>query len=149
MTRLKKVATFLLCGAFVFIMSVALFACSSDGKEEKYDVAIRVECSDGDTYEFSFGEHEKHVKIADDGISRTFEVPQYRLKGYKYDGWLDRLHQTDAKFELDCFQIIDGYIYEDIESINGPGEYCVQILTDSAIMSLTDYTKWLLYITIE
>ena len=149
MTRLKKVATFLLCGASVLIMSVALFACSSDGKEEKYDVAIRVECSDGDTYEFSFGEHEKHVEIPYDGISRTFKVTQYWLKDYKYNDWLDIVGPMDRKFMTRCYKMVDGNRREQLYSIVEPGNYSVDMATDYDINPLTGYMAWSIYITIE
>lgn len=56
---------------------LALAACEE--KESKYDVAIRVACSDGNIYEFPVGEDEKHVTIPYDGIERTYWVDSYNL----------------------------------------------------------------------
>ena len=55
MTKFKKTMIFLLCVVTVFL-AVAICGCSDD-KEKKYDVAIRVGCSDGNIYEFPVGEN--------------------------------------------------------------------------------------------
>ena len=133
------------CLLFAF-MPVA--GCSND-EEKKYDVAIRVACSNVNIYEFPVGEDEKHITIPYDGTKRTFKVKEYRLEGCYSDRWVDILQQTDARFDMNCLQIVEGHVNQELDSIVEPGNYCIRIRTGPAIMSLTDYTEWSLYIKIK
>lgn len=143
-----------------FILFAALFLCvtlcaaftacgeQTEG-ETKYDVAIRVACSDGSIYEFPVGKNETRIDISYDGIYRTYRVSQYKLKGYHYNGWLDISSPTDNKFLTRCHQIDEGNTYEQLPSIGERGEYLVDIETDYGIRPLTDYVSWSLYVTIK
>lgn len=134
------------CLLFAF-MPVA--GCSND-EEKKYDVAIRVACSDGTVYEFPVGKEEKHITVPYDGTKRTFKVKEYRLEGYS-DHWLDIVGPNDYKFTLKLYQIIEESDYKDIQVVDyiiEPGDYYVAISTWH-IKELTGYNRWTLYITIE
>ena len=103
--------------------------CSND-EEKKYDVAIRVACSDGTVYEFPVGKEEKHITIPYDGTKRTFKVKEYRLEGYS-DHWLDIVGPNDYKFDITYLQYIGGENYAVLDSINGiseKGSYIIQII---------------------
>lgn len=115
-SKLKRliVAVFaaLLCAGTCF----AFVACSGEPKT-KYDVAIRVACSDGTVYEFPVVTDEKHDELVYDDVERTYKVVQYRLKGYS-DLWLDIISPTDGKFDITYLQYIGGDNYKELDSIN-------------------------------
>ena len=143
---------FMLFAIFAFFVAncVLLSACSEQHEEQtKYDVAIRVACSDGEIYEFPVGEDEIRIDITYDGLYRTYRVSQYKLKGYHYNGWLDIPSPTDNKFLTRCYQIGEGNTYEQLPSIGERGEYLVDIETDYGIRPLTDYVSWSLYVSIK
>lgn len=150
MARIRKAIIYLMCALFVLSMSFTLFGCNStEGDDKKYDVAIRVGCSDGEVYEFPVGEKEKSIEIPYDGISRTFNVTKYWLKGYDYDGWLDIVSPMDNKFLTRCYEMGEGNKDEQLYSIVEPGNYRVDIETDFEIKPLTGYITWSIYITIK
>ena len=70
MVKLKEITTFICCALLAITAVVTLFGCngSEETEETKYDVAIRVKCSDGEIYEFPVGEDEKHITIPYDTI---------------------------------------------------------------------------------
>lgn len=150
---MKKIKTFL-CGLMVLVSTfcvLVFMACGEQSqKETKYDVAIRVKCSDGNIYEFLIGEDEKHITIPYDGTERTFTVAKYWLEGYA-DVWFDQLDgATSTKyFSVNILKEVSGNGYDDTDSVKDEGNYCVQIRTDSPIMSLTNYKCWLLNIVVE
>ena len=144
----KFTRVFMLFAIFALFVAncVLLSACSEQHEEQtKYDVAIRVACSDGEIYEFPVGTDEKHDEIAYDGIKRTYKVVQYRLKGYA-DTWLDIISPTDGKFTLKIYQITEeGYQLAD--NTFHIGNYCIDIIT-STILSEANYNHWQLKIDI-
>ena len=91
MSKTKKIlVSFSL--VFIFILSVlgiaALAGCAEE--ETKYDVAIRVACSDGTTYDFPVGTDERHITIPYDGTERTFWVDKFNLPDHPRwsDEWI-------------------------------------------------------------
>ena len=77
--------------ALGLLCCMTLSSCEEQDEEQsKYDVAIRVACSDGEIYEFPVGEDEKHVAIPYDGTERTYWVDSYNLPDHpRYgDEWL-------------------------------------------------------------
>ena len=150
---MKKLSSLILSAVAALCLCLGLAACAdgtSDTEDTKYDVAIRVECSDGTIYEFPVGEDEKHIEIAYDGEERTYRVTQYRLEGYS-EIWLDQIYSpyTPKRFSVDILKGNDETGYEDVDNVTDQGDYLVQIRTDSPILSLVNYKKWSLYITIE
>lgn len=66
--------------SLIMICGICLvFTGCDDDKDKKYDVAIRIGCSDGNVYEFPVGTDELHVEFEYDGIERTFGVRAYNL----------------------------------------------------------------------
>lgn len=149
MIKLKKSVVFFIGLLFAVFISFSFFGCDYKNENKTYDVAIRVKCSDGEIYEFSFGEREKHIEIPYDGVSRTFEVSKYWLKGYEYDGWLDIISVKDDKFIINCYKVVEGNRHEELFSINERGNYKVDIYTDHGIKKLTGDIYWSLSITIK
>lgn len=149
MTKLRKITSIILCTMIALTTAFMLLGCNGAEEDKKYDVAIRVGCSDGEVYEFPVGEYEKRIEIPYDGIARTFSVTKYWLKGYDYDGWIDIVSPMDNKFLTRCYELVEGNSYEQLYSIVEPGNYRVNIETDFEIKPLTDYTTWSLYITIQ
>lgn len=76
MTKNKKKLWLAVCILLLFIICVGIFAGCNQG-EKKYDVAIRIGCSDGSAYEFSVGTDELHIEIPYDVVERKYEVPAY------------------------------------------------------------------------
>ena len=63
MVKSKSILSLLIAAQCVLGAAV-LCACGGEGGEDeetKYDVAIRVGCSDGNVYEFPVGKDEKHI----------------------------------------------------------------------------------------
>ena len=61
---MKKVIVTLMSIMIMLIAVMGLAACGEkNDKPEKYDVAIRVGCSDGTVYEFPVGKDELHIEI--------------------------------------------------------------------------------------
>lgn len=149
--RLKHIFVMLVILALCAMFCVSFAACGEKNEEVKYDVAIRVACSDGEIYEFPVGTDEKHDELVYDDVERTYKVVQYRLKGYS-DLWLDIVSPTDGKFDITYLQYIGGDNYKELDSINGineKGNYLIQIRTAPEIMSLANFKEWSLYIEIE
>lgn len=121
--------------AFCVANCVLLSACSEHHEEQtKYDVAIRVACSDGSTYTFPVGEDEKHVTIPYDGIERTYWVDSYNLPYHPRwsDKWFSPSGEGANVFGKGMTYCPPGGINK---SYTGPvkeiGEYCVTIYADS------------------
>ena len=129
----------------IFILFAALFLCvtlcaaftacgeQTEG-ETKYDVAIRVACSDGSTYTFPVGEDEKHVTIPYDGIERTYWVDSYNLPDHPRwsDKWFSLSGEGANVFGKGMTYCPPGGLNQ---SYTGPvkeiGKYCVTIYADS------------------
>lgn len=130
MSKIKKSMIFVLYVLTAVLMSFSLFGCSdSESKEdEKYDVAIRIGCSDRNIYEFSVGENEKHVTIPYDGMERTYWVDSYNLPDHpRYgDDWFSPSGEGANVFEMS----IVGDTGE-VEYIRDKGSYCVNTYADS------------------
>ena len=60
MTKFKKAIICMLCVLVACFMALSFVGCDDPGDDEdkKYDVAIRIGCSDGNIYEFPVGEDE-------------------------------------------------------------------------------------------
>ena len=86
------------------------------------------EDSDGNIYEFSVGENEKHVTIPYDGMERTYWVDSYNLPDHpRYgDDWFSPSGEGANVFEMS----IVGDTGE-VEYIRDKGSYCVNTYADS------------------
>ena len=88
---MKKAIVTLMSIMMMLIAVMGLAACGEKEDEpEKYDVAIRVGCSDGMVYEFPVGTDELHIEIPYDGVERKFGVRAYNLPDHPRwsDEWL-------------------------------------------------------------
>lgn len=69
---MKRIRTFL-CVVIAVLSVLGIAALAGCAEEEtKYDVAIRVACSDGTTYDFPVGTDERHITIPYDGTEPHF-----------------------------------------------------------------------------
>lgn len=119
------------------LCSCAVFSACAGGEEEgeqKYDVAIRVNCSDGSIYEFPVGEDEKHITIPYDGMERTYWVDSYNLPDHPRYGndWFSPSGEGANVFGKAMTYCPPGGLNQ---AYTGPvketGEYCVTVYADS------------------
>lgn len=148
MKKFRQLILIITAAVACVCMCFAFAACTEE--DTKYDVAIRVECSDGRIYEFPVGTDELHIEIPYTGRERTYKVSKYFLEGHS-DLWIDQIDSPFATryFTLDISKVSEDNGYEDVESITDHGDYCVQIRTDTPILSLTNYKQWSLFIKIK
>ncbi len=141
----------------IFAMSAALILClmccmplssceEQDEEQRKYDVAIRVACSDGEIYEFPVGEDEKHLTIPYDGTERTYWVDSYNLPDHpRYsDEWLSPSGEGANVFELSIAMESMG----EVKSIHNQGLYCVNVYADST-SDIWNFRHVYLFVTIK
>lgn len=147
MTKFRKAVISMLCVLVAGFMALSLVGCDDpdDEEDKKYDVAIRIGCSDGNIYEFPVGEDEKHITIPYDGEERTFWVDSYNLPDHpRYgDDWFAPSGEGANVFELS----IAGDTGE-VESIRDKGSYCVNTYADST-STLWNFRHVWLFITVE
>lgn len=140
---------------WVFIVTVACLgisfsfaACGENEEpvETKYDVAIRVECSDGNMYEFPVGTDELHIEISYTGKERTYWVDSYNLPDHPRWGneWFSPSGEGANVFELSIAMEDIGVV----ESICDNGLYCVNIYADST-SDIWNFRHVWLFITVK
>ena len=130
-----KKMTIMAC-ALSAMLSMAVFAaCSKQNEEQKkYDVAIRVACSDRTSYKFPVGEDERHITIRYDGQERTYWVDSYNLPDHpRYsDDWFAPSGEGANVFGKTMSYCPPGGLNK---AYSGPvkeiGEYCIVIEADS------------------
>ena len=141
----------------IFILFAALFLCvtlcaaftacgeQTEG-ETKYDVAIRVACSDGSIYEFPVGEDEKHVTIPYDGIERTYWVDSYNLPDHPRwsDKWFSPSGEGANVFDTSIAMEGTG----EVASVCNKGIYCVNVYADNT-SDIWNFRHVWLFITVE
>ena len=133
----------LFCGTFT--------ACGKQqDKETKYNVAIRVGCSDGTYVTFPVGTDEEHITLQYDGIERTYWVVSYNLPDHpRYgDDWFKPSSEGANVLELSIlYGNEENWLYE-VDSVYKQGRYSIAILADST-SDLWYYRSCRLYITVE
>ena len=148
MAKLKKITIFICCALLALTAFVTLFGCngSEETEETKYDVAIRVKCSDGEIYEFPVGEDEKHITIPYDGKERSYWVDSYNLPDRpRYgDEWFSPSSEGANVFEIIIGK--EGTVGE-IEKVCDRGVYCVNTYADST-STLWNFRHVWLFITV-
>ena len=148
MTKFKKAVICMLCVLVACFMALSFVGCDDpdDDEDKKYDVAIRIGCSDGTIYEFPVGEDEKHVTIPYDGEERTFWVESYNLPDHpRYgDEWFAPSGEGANVFELHIAKENIG----EVRSICDEGLYCINIYADIT-STLWNTRTALLFITVE
>lgn len=145
---IRKAIIYLMCALFVLSMSFTFFGCNGNSTEEedkKYDVAIRVGCSDGNIYEFPIGTDELRIEIPYDGTERTYWVDSYNLPGHpRYsDVWFDPTGEGANVFGLSIAKEGAG----EVKSICEQGTYCINIYADST-SKLWNFREILLFVSV-
>ena len=154
MIKIRKFLLVILATIAALCLCFAFAACGGQQNEQngqtKYDVAIRVACSDGEIYEFPAGTDEKSIAVQYTGAERVYRVVKYQLVGFS-DEWIDQNYSpySPQNFNVSILKGTENTGYDSAENITEPGEYLVQIRTDYSILSLVDYKKWSLYIKVE
>ena len=145
----KFTRVFMLFAIFAFFVAncVLLSACSEQHEEQnKYDVAIRVACSDGSTYTFPVGEDEKHVTIPYDGIERTYWVDSYNMPDHPRwsDKWFSPSGEGANVFDTSIAMEGTG----EVASVCNKGIYCVNVYADNT-SDIWNFRHVWLFITVE
>ena len=136
--------------AFCVANCVLLSACSEQHEEQtKYDVAIRVACSDGSTYTFPVGEDEKHVTIPYDGIERTYWVDSYNLPYHPRwsDKWFSPSGEGANVFDTSLGYVDQMYYEDPPENVCEVGEYFYCVHAD-ATSDIWNFRTIYLYIIV-
>ena len=148
--RLKHFFVMLVILALCAMFCVSFAACGEQNEETKYDVAIRIGCSDGNIYEFPVGEDEKHITIPYDGTERTYWVDSYNLPDHPRYGndWFSPSGEGANVFSKTLSYCPPGGLNQ---SYTGPvkeiGEYCIVIEADST-SDLWKFRAIYLFVTI-
>ena len=146
---MKRVKT-IFCVFWAMFCTLAAFAalagCKGDGK---YDVAIRIGCSDGNVYEFSVDENEKHITIAYDGTKRTYWVDSYNLPDHPRwsNKWISPSGVGDNVFDVSLSKVHQMYYEEPPEYVCEKGEYYCYVRAGSTSDLWNPRTIYL-YITV-
>lgn len=147
---MKKLLSIILSAVAALCLCLGLAACADGTEETKYDVAIRVACSDGGIYEFPVGTDEKHVTIPYDGAERTYWVDSYNLPNHPRwsDDWFSPSGEGANVFGKTMSYCPPGGLNQ---SYTGPvkeiGEYCIVIEADST-SDLWKFRAIYLFVTI-
>lgn len=134
MSKIKKSMIFVLYVLTAVLMSFSLFGCSDSEskKDEKYDVAIRIGCSDGNIYEFPIGTDEVHIEIPYDGTERTYWVDSYHLVDHPgLTGWSAPKGEGANVFQTSLEKVHQMYYEDSPEYVCEIGEYYFYVYADS------------------
>ena len=145
MSRIKRLFA-IIVAALAFACG-ALFAssCAEDDTEKTYDVAIRVSCTDGKTYEFPVGTNELSYEIPYTGKGRDFTVEEYQYDGRPgfEDLWITpNMYRFDFEVDLSFYDEDKGYV--DMEEAVERGEYILQVRTGQPLLDRVNYNEWTL-----
>ena len=147
---MKKLLSIILSSVAALCLCLGLAACADGTEETKYDVAIRVACSDGEIYEFPVGTDEKHVTIPYDGEERTFWVDSYNLPNHPRwsDDWFSPSGEGVNVFSLSIlYGNEESWLYE-ADRVYEQGRYSVAIQADST-SDLWNFRSCRLYISVN
>lgn len=149
MLKVLKKAWVIVFAVLLFTICFGMFAgCSNSGKTEetKYDVAIRIGCSDGNVYEFPVGTDELHIEIPYDGIERRYGVTAYNLP--KHPRWSKEWFSPSGEganvFDLSIAKENTGVV----KSVCEKGLYCVNTYADST-SNIWKFRHVKLFITVK
>ena len=137
MTKIRKFLLVILATIATLCLCFAFAACGGQQNEQngqtKYDVAIRVACSDGEVYEFPVGTDEKHITIPYDGVERTYWVKEYNLPDHpRYsDDWFSPSGEGANVFQTEYLYIAPDGSYNNDRVVCIQGEYVLTFMADS------------------
>ena len=144
MIKFKKLLSILIATAACLGACFALSAC----RDKKYDVEIRVGCSDGNIYEFPKGTDELHIQIPYDGTERTYWVDSYHLVDHPgLTGWSAPKGEGANVFQTSLEKVHQMYYEESPEYVCEIGEYYFSVYADSTSYLWNSRTIYL-YITV-
>ena len=131
MKKFKRLILIIAAAVACLCMCFAFAACTEE--DTKYDVAIRVACSDGEVYEFPVGEDEKHITIPYDGVERTYWVKEYNLPDHpRYsDDWFSPSGEGANVFQTEYLYIAPDGSYNNDRVVCIQGEYVLTFMADS------------------
>ena len=145
MLKVLKKAWAIVFAVLLFTICFGMFAGCNQG-EKKYDVAIRIGCSDGNIYEFPVGTDEMHIEIPYDGIERRYGVTAYNLP--KHPRWSKEWFSPSGEgANVFSFSIAMEHFGE-VRSVLEKGLYCISVEADST-STLWNYRAVWLYITVK
>ena len=153
MTKIRKFLLVILATIATLCLCFAFAACGGQQNEQngqtKYDVAIRVACSDGEVYEFPVGEDEKHITIPYDGVERTYWVKEYNLPDHpRYsDDWFSPSGEGANVFESSLGYVDQMYYEDPPENVCEVGEYFYCVHAD-ATSDIWNFRTIYLYIIV-
>ncbi len=129
----KKFLVVVLCALMVSVICFAFAGCE-EGQEKKYDVAIRIGCSDGEIYEFPVGTEELHIEIPYDGVERTYYVDTFNLPDHPRwsEDWISPSGEGANVFGKTMTYCEPGGLNASYSgTVKEKGEYCISIYADS------------------
>ena len=146
----KRIFTLFATLFFCVTLCAAFTACGEQTESEtKYDVAIRVACSDGEIYEFPVGEDERSVTIQYTGVERVYRVVKYQLVGFSNE-WFDQNYSPDSpkNFTISILKGTESTGYEEADAVEEVGSYCILIESDYS-SSTMNFRVCRLYINVR
>ena len=154
MIKIRKFLLVILATIAALCLCLGIAACGGQQNEQngqtKYDVSIRVACSDGEVYEFPVGTDEKHITIPYDGVERTYWVKEYNLPDHpRYsDDWFSPSGEGANVFGRTMTYCPPGGVNQSYSgSVKEVGEYCISIYADST-SDLWNFRSIYLFITV-
>ncbi len=128
---MKKLLSIILSAVAALCLCLGLAACADGTEETKYDVAIRVACSDGEIYEFPTDTTEKSATVQYTGTEREYRVVKYQLVGFS-DEWIDQNYSpySPQNFSVSILKGNESTGYEEVDAVKDAGSYCVLIESD-------------------
>jgi len=146
--KIKKSLLCALSCLLLFCIGLCFVGCG-DTKDKKYDVAIRIGCSDGKVYEFPIGTDELHVEYVYDGIERKFGVRAYNLPDHPRwsKDWISPSGEGANVFDTSLGKVNQRYDEDDPRSVCERGEYVFHCIADST-SDLWNFRSVRLYITV-
>ncbi len=147
---IRLTAIFIALAIFTSCLLVACDFKKEDDKDKKYDVAIKVKCSDGKEWIFQPGTDELYYEYDYDGIERTFWVSKYNLVNHPQwgDKWFDLNGSGANTFTSSLGKVNQMYYEEDPKSVCEKGKYYYSIQAD-ATSNLWNFRSIRLFITVK
>lgn len=150
-TKCKLTAILIALVVFTSCLFVGCDFKKEDEKDKKYDVAIKVKCSDGKEWIFQPGTDEIHYEYDYDGIERTFWVSKYNLVNHPQwgDKWFDPDYNQHRVFHTEVVYCpVGGKNMSSDGKVKERGVYTFSIITDTTA-SIWNIRYVYFYITVK
>lgn len=148
MKKFKRLILIITAAVACVCMCFAFAACTEE--DTKYDVAIRVECSDGRIYEFPVGTDELHIEIPYTGRERTYWVDSYNLPDHPRWGneWFSPSGEGANVFIINRLYTDEAGNQSHPEVVFERGSYVYTFMADST-SDLWNFRACRLFITLK